>query len=324
MEWNNQVYYMIHWESNVEQYLYGSQITMHKNHKIYFNNHLMSTGSILSKWVSYTNYQKDRNSPALPNLINGKKYLLKNCYTNLSSGNLFLKVTFYDFFDQVVNSQLIKKSAGEISVPNSYKYYEIELMTAGCFEFEFYYLEICSSDMEEKNTELLFKGLITEYSQELIDEKDTLNIIFWEPKTHLCESEVKLIKAKLNNVIIIGQASDDYCLYTEQDNVETLQNFILKRMDMGLKINLWGSNRWSNVIATIYHLLIPGTNINIGPERIYLRDVNVLKTMLNQVNIDFKFIEQLVSTDESNGMVKDLLQYSNHSSQLFLERLKKL
>ena len=102
MEWNNQVVYTIYWDSNDSEYLYGSQLNIRANRTINFRNELMTPGTILSKWLSHTNYQETRQTPALPYLKNGEVYQVKHVYKNLSSGTLFLKFIFYDFFGQVI------------------------------------------------------------------------------------------------------------------------------------------------------------------------------------------------------------------------------
>lgn len=325
MEWNKQVIYTIYWDSNGLQYLYGTQLESKQDRSVFFVNELMTTGTVLSKWFSYSAYSNKRKAPGLPYLKNGETYQVKNVCKNLSTGSLFLKFTFYDFFEQIVDEQLLKNEKGLIKVPETYKFYTIELITAGSFKFEFYYMELLykQEGLEEVGEALQLTGLLSEYLPNSDSTSRTLNVIFWEPGANLSKDDYRLINSKLSNVLLIGQANVNYDAYFDKQNQVKLQEFCEDRSKKGDKLVLWGFNRWSNYIAKAFGELLPQAAVNIGAEQLLFADVLKYKRLMSESSS----LELLDQFDEPNMIAYDpqeMLKYSNYTSQLLRARLKEM
>ncbi|MCC9736717.1 accessory Sec system protein Asp3, partial [Streptococcus agalactiae] len=141
-----------------------------------FENPLAPSSTNLYTWSSQTNYQSKRISPNLPLLRKGTRYSLSlNAELDLVS-SLFVRIEFYNRFNESVGFELLKKDSIIFIYPKEAYTYTISLINAGCSDFTFHYLkleEVTDSVIQEKN-------LSTEFTIE--EHQDVLNLLLVEKK----------------------------------------------------------------------------------------------------------------------------------------------
>lgn len=130
-----------------ETYLNGSQISLSKG-EVVFENELMSPGKPLVTWYSQQNYQIKRNLAKLPLLTRGQIYQLKLVATVEPRQTLYLKVSFYSRFGEVLQTVFIKDLQGEFEYPKDAYEYRLELINAGAKKVNFKYLILAQAKLD--------------------------------------------------------------------------------------------------------------------------------------------------------------------------------
>ncbi len=139
---------IITWDPREDKtYLNGSQIKLSKG-EVAFENELMSPGKALVTWYSQQNYQINRNLAKLPLLARGQTYQLKLVATVEPRQTLYLKVSFYSRFGEVVQTTFIKDLQGEFEYPKDAYEYRLELINAGVKKVNFKYLILAQAKLE--------------------------------------------------------------------------------------------------------------------------------------------------------------------------------
>lgn len=129
-----------------ETYLNGSQISLSKG-EVAFKNELMSPGKPLVTWYSQQNYQTNRNLAKLPLLTRGQTYQLKLVANVEPHQTLYLKVSFYSRFGEVLQTVFIKDAQGEFEYPKDAYEYRLELINAGAKKVNFKYLILAQAKL---------------------------------------------------------------------------------------------------------------------------------------------------------------------------------
>lgn len=130
-----------------ETYLNGSQISLSEG-EVTFENELMSPGKPLVTWYSQQNYQANRNLAKLPLLTRGQTYQLKLVATVEPRQTLYLKVSFYSRFGEVLQTAFIKDLQGEFEYPKDAYEYRLELINAGAKKVTFKYLILAQAKLD--------------------------------------------------------------------------------------------------------------------------------------------------------------------------------
>lgn len=130
-----------------ETYLNGSQISLSEG-EVTFENELMSPGKPLVTWYSQQNYQANRNLAKLPLLTRGQTYQLKLVATVEPRQTLYLKVSFYSRFGEVLQTAFIKDLQGEFEYPKDAYEYRLELINAGAKKVNFKYLILAQAKLD--------------------------------------------------------------------------------------------------------------------------------------------------------------------------------
>lgn len=130
-----------------ETYLNGSQISLLEG-EVAFENELMSPGKPLVTWYSQQNYQTNRNLAKLPLLTRGQTYQLKLVANVEPRRTLYLKVSFYSRFGEVLQTVFIKDAQGEFEYPKDAYEYRLELINAGAKKVNFKYLILAQAKLD--------------------------------------------------------------------------------------------------------------------------------------------------------------------------------
>lgn len=138
---------MITWDPREDEtYLNGSQIKLTEQ-GVFFKNELMSPGKALVTWRSQENYQASRRIPKLPLLQRNTRYKLKLKAQFAVPGSVYLKLSFYSHFGELIATEFIKEKTGSFIYPKDAYEYKLELINAGVKELNFEYLLITDADL---------------------------------------------------------------------------------------------------------------------------------------------------------------------------------
>lgn len=147
----------IYWnEYASDTYLYGSEISFHRQDDVEFKNELMPPGTLIKQWHSRTNYQAQRIEPALP-LIDGEAaYEIEVNIDCMEKEAWQIRLVFYDKYDVEVGYVSIREEVMEFRCPLKTYSYRMQLINGGMTYFRFHSIVIREiedeTDMETEKT----------------------------------------------------------------------------------------------------------------------------------------------------------------------------
>lgn len=133
----------IYWnEYASDTYLFGSTISFQSKRDVVFENALMPPGTIIKKWYSKTNYQKQRIEPSLPMIDGETEYQISVNIDYPQGGTCLLRLEFFDKFDESAGYLIVKDQTMRFRCPLKTYSYCMELMNAGVTKFHFHSVTI--------------------------------------------------------------------------------------------------------------------------------------------------------------------------------------
>lgn len=146
--------WIIRWRDYLSNaYVYGSKIEFKDDQSVVYSNRLMPPGTVIQRWYSKTNFQRQRVEPTLP-LIDGERaYAITSDIdaNSKESKELMLRIVFYDRYDVEAESMIVR--GGQAVFKPSIKTYSycIELINGGNADFTFHSLVLREISEEEYN-----------------------------------------------------------------------------------------------------------------------------------------------------------------------------
>lgn len=205
--------HIVYWDNgSYDSFLYGTSLT-NVGRSIFFKNRIVPPGESLKTWVSRTNYQRNRITPSLPLLKKGVKYYLTLSATIYPKNSIYIKISFFNRFDEEISSQVLRKMNNDFIYPDTAYSYKIELFNASCEEFLFHHILIYDNQSTEK-----FEGdwnpLSIHHIKNSDYESDTLYIVFMEQNYRTFSSDERLAFNSFGEMLIVGdyEAIDSYYL----------------------------------------------------------------------------------------------------------------
>ncbi|MBO6140099.1 MAG: accessory Sec system protein Asp3 [Agathobacter sp.] len=144
--------WVIRWREFLsDTYVYGSKIEFLEDQSVVYQNRLMPPGTVIHRWYSKTNFQRQRVEPTLP-LIDGERaYEITSdiSYNSPQSRELMLRIVFYDRYDVEAESIIVRN--GQAVFKPSIKTYSycVELINGGNADFTFRSLILREISKEE-------------------------------------------------------------------------------------------------------------------------------------------------------------------------------
>ncbi|MCL1897350.1 MAG: accessory Sec system protein Asp3 [Micrococcales bacterium] len=117
--------------------LHGTALTMSGSGETLLVNNLMPSGTTMQQWHSFTDYQSERDIPALPPLFHGKTYSLEPTLEATPPGSVFFCVRFFDGSNQLLQSQVLFPPNYRFQYPAKCHHYWVQLVNAGCDQLSF-------------------------------------------------------------------------------------------------------------------------------------------------------------------------------------------
>lgn len=151
----NQVY----WNSALNTYMPGSQVTKYSNNYVSFKNLQMASGKAIISWDSSHNYQGVKEVPKLPMLINGHEYQLNVFLFAYPKNSLIYRLTFYGIQGNVVKQIVFTSYQKQFVYPQDAKSYTFEIINAGCETIGFERVQISDVVNEKAYGDLFFDQL---------------------------------------------------------------------------------------------------------------------------------------------------------------------
>ena len=143
--------YLVFWDENAaDTYLYGSEITFHKNRLVEYENHRMASGTVIRTWFSQTNYQAKRLEPQLPILQEGKRYEVRAFLKCNTSKTILLQINYYSRQDELLQVDTFESVevggsgcfCNYITCPERTDHWELRLVQTGSEAIWFHHFEI--------------------------------------------------------------------------------------------------------------------------------------------------------------------------------------
>lgn len=129
-------------EYTSKTYLYGSKIVFHQKDDVSFQNNLMPPGTVINRWYSKTNYQRDRIEPSLPMIDGESEYQISASIDYPEGGECLLRLVFYDKYEAEAGYLVVRDQKTTFRCPLKTYSYEMQLIGAGAPALRFHYVRI--------------------------------------------------------------------------------------------------------------------------------------------------------------------------------------
>lgn len=142
----------IYWnEYSGGAYLYGSVIEFKGKDEVVFKNSMMAPGTVIKKWHSKTNFQRDKIEPSLP-MIDGESSYHISIDIEVPKGEAYLiRLVYYDKFENEAGSMFIREKEADFKCPLKTYSYAIHLVNAGLTELTYHSIVIREINESEKS-----------------------------------------------------------------------------------------------------------------------------------------------------------------------------
>jgi accessory secretory protein Asp3 len=125
--------------TNSQTFLYGTDLIREAMDHVHFVNYRMPAGTTIHEWYSYTDYQLNRDIPMLPFLYVNGTYRIEPDIKSIPEDTYMLEVLLYDRFEQLEEKRILYPPDYSFYYDcDSYFYYTIRLINAGCDELVFH------------------------------------------------------------------------------------------------------------------------------------------------------------------------------------------
>lgn len=221
---------IITWDPREDDtYLNGTSLSILPG-KIKFKNDLMSPGKALVTWYSQRNFQAGRRLVKLPLLTPGQTYQVR-IETDVEQ-TLYLKVSFYSRFDELLKTVFIKETQGEFEYPADAYEYRLALINAGAKEVNFKRLVIAHPELKLADGYCYQEG-------EILSAKCAL--VFTEPELRA----VITTEAQADMVVFNAYEMETYFC---EDLAEKVEYFVANAEEVAFV----GNGPLSNAVAAYY------------------------------------------------------------------------
>lgn len=133
----------VYWnEYSSDTYLYGSEIKFLENHRVEFYNKLMPAGTVIKKWYSKTNFQRQKIEPSLPMIDGEGEYKIILDVTVDPQENCMARLVFFDHFYKEIGYRFLRDKEEIFRCPLNTYSYELHLINGGVSHFIFNVIEI--------------------------------------------------------------------------------------------------------------------------------------------------------------------------------------
>lgn len=139
----------IYWGPVQKTYMAGTQIEKFPDSFIYLKNNLMASGKKINSWWSITDYQRDKEVPSLPALINGHHYKLKFILKTVPENTLIYRLNFYGIQGTIIKQITFSENKKDFIFPMNAKSYSIEMFNAGCEELHFKRIQLADNNVAD-------------------------------------------------------------------------------------------------------------------------------------------------------------------------------
>lgn len=233
---------VIYWNNYSEKsYLWGSTIKFLENKEVYFKNIVANTGIVIKEWRFSTNYQSDKIVSELPILEENIEYLIELNCNEIPINTAYLRINFYDFYDDFIDCKILKNKIGKITIPEKTYKYDIQLFSAGLKELTFKNLKI------KKIIEPI------ESKEKLINKNEDYNVINIILKQPSINSETELdnnLLSSIENIYIYSNNFLSRSYYLDISSSDNLNEII--REYSNYNINFIGYTPLTNIAAVYY------------------------------------------------------------------------
>ncbi len=235
---------IVYWDSlGKNSYLYGTSLDFDFKTKIVnYKNVLAHTGIIIKSWSSLTNYQSERIIPQLPILIPGKEYTIKLNADITPKNTVYVKVSFYDIYNDLIQYDFIKNGEGKFVFPEKTFKYKMELFNAGAHEMVF------------RNIRLSDSSLVNDFDDRLFlrnedKEHRYINILFMDKSINSIVNDNSVYLQNIKNLVVVNGPESRNC-YISTDIGEKIK--VIREEHRDKDVNFLSYSSIGNVASLYY------------------------------------------------------------------------
>lgn len=130
-------------------YLSGTQLSLNNDKSADFYNPLVPSGSVIYRWDMAFSFTAGHAVPPMPLLKRGHKYQLKLHADVDKTQGIYMRVLSFDYYNSIINTQIIKESVGTFTYPKNAYFYAIDLIGIGMSKMHFERLDIVETDTKK-------------------------------------------------------------------------------------------------------------------------------------------------------------------------------
>lgn len=139
----------IYWnEYSSDTYLYGSQVIFHGQDDVEFKNQLMPPGTVIKRWYSKTNFQRQHIEPSLPIIDGESSYRITVNIDVPKHERCLVRLVFFDRYGKEAGFLNVWDKVMDFRCPLKTYSYELQLVNGGLTEFHFHSIVIQEKKVE--------------------------------------------------------------------------------------------------------------------------------------------------------------------------------
>lgn len=139
-------------------YLSGTQLSLNNDKSADFYNPLVPSGSVIYRWDMAFSFGAGHAVPPMPLLKRGHKYQLKLHADVDKTQGIYMRVLSFDYYNSIINTQIIKENVGTFTYPKNAYFYAIDLIGVGMSKMHFKRLDIVETKIKEVE-KIDYKGM---------------------------------------------------------------------------------------------------------------------------------------------------------------------
>ncbi|MDF7626933.1 accessory Sec system protein Asp3 [Lactobacillaceae bacterium L1_55_11] len=179
--------YQIYWTANTElKELQGADLDFQALNAVNFKHQFLPSGRVVAVWHSQHNYMRDKAVADLPRLVQGRTYTFRRHIDHSERMFAYLSVTFFDQQGQNIANKSQNADEIEVTVPDNYAAYQVELVSAGAGDFTFHDFTISTSQSGQlkDGDQALDDNLFSYLQADSRVKGKNLRVVFTEPELY--------------------------------------------------------------------------------------------------------------------------------------------
>lgn len=188
----------IYWGPVQYTYMAGTEFEKFPDNFVYIKNKMMASGKKIKSWYSMLDYQRDKEVPRLPLLVNGKRYKIVLFLQSFPEDTLIYRLNFFGIQGTIIKQITFSETTKEFVYPEKAKSYSFEIFNAGCEELHFKRMQIAPASVDDD----AFEDVSFTPVRKAIKKRQNLVLVADGKRTRLTPPTLKHVKSDMNLMIL--------------------------------------------------------------------------------------------------------------------------